>query len=144
MGTRWVRALKIFSTPQPADHWLVKMPAAPACSSASGRSRALSPVRCTRCAHACTAAWRSARTRSKSAGTAQRCQLSSGRQVGWGKLIITNLPRTLGSHARNAALSARSGSTATPPSTGAVVPGLHASIMDSSVRTRGETRSTCV
>ncbi len=94
---------------------------------------------------AAMAAVRSARIRSKSAGMAHRSQFSSGRQVGCGKEMATNFPRTVGSQAWKAAGSARSGSsTASPVTAAPPVPGLQASIVPSSERTRGLSRSTWV
>ena len=79
-------------------------------------------------------------------GAAHFSQLSSGRHVGCGNEMSTNLPFACGSHATNAALSATSGRTTTGARTGRPfgVGGLQASIVPSSVRTRGDTRSMCV
>src|SRR3954470_520951 len=124
VGAVCVRALKTLSTPQPFDHRLATIPSAPAFSSATGSVRGSRPVFCTRAFQACTPAVRSVFIRSNEAGEPYFAQLSSGRQVGCGKETRTNLPRTLGSHALNAAESARSGRTTTGPVTGPFVPGL--------------------
>ena len=60
--------------------------------------------------------------------------------------ISTNLPFVCGSHATNAAVSGKSGMMMTAARTGRPfgVGGLHASIVPSSERTRGATRSMCV
>ena len=73
-------------------------------------------------------------------------QLSSGRQVGCANETSTNLPFACGSQATSPALSATSGKITTGARTGRPfgVGGLHASIVPSSERTRGDTRSTCV
>lgn len=76
------------------------------------------------------------------AGSALAAQVVSGRQVGSGKEIATSFARACGSQAWNAVLSATSGSTITSERTGRPpVPGLHDSIVPSSERTRGATRS---
>ncbi len=106
----------------------------------------MDPVRPTRCVHACCAAVRRAFIESTVAGVPQRSQLVSGRQVGWAKETRTNLPFACGSQAANAALSGTSGRITTGARTILPfgVPGLQASIIPSSERTRGATRSMCV
>src|SRR6478609_7251686 len=81
--------------------------------------------------------------RALDAGVAKRIQSSDGRQVGHGGETSTILPRAFGSHFTNSVLSANFGSAMTSAVTGAVVPGLHASMVPSSDRTRGATRSMC-
>src|SRR5215510_3361606 len=78
------------------------------------------------------------------AGVDQRCQSSLGRQVGHAGESNTILPRACGSHFTNSVLSLNFGKTIASAVTGVpFVPGLHASIVPSSDRTRGETRSMC-
>ena len=120
-------------------------PSAPASSSRTGRVRVVSPVRATRSSHASAAASRRCFICSNDSAVAHLAQFSSGRQVGCAKEISTNLPRACGSQAANSCSVRKSGSTTAGPCTGwPPVPGLHASIVPSSVRTRGCTRSTCV
>src|ERR1041385_3281194 len=77
-------------------------------------------------------------------GVDQRYQSSLGRQVGHAGESMTILPRAWGSHRTKSVLSLNLGSTMTGAVTGCpFVPGLHASIIPSSDRTRGETRSMC-
>ena len=73
-----------------------------------------------------------------------RNQSSDGRQVGHAGETITILPLALGSHFTNSVLSLKRGSTIASALIGLpFVPGLHASIVPSSVRTRGLMRSMC-
>ena len=58
--------------------------------------------------------------------------------------MSTKLPLAAGNHARNAALSVTSGRMITFPSTRPFVGALQASIIASSERTRGDTRSKWV
>ena len=77
-------------------------------------------------------------------GVDQRNQSSLGRHVGQAGESITILPRACGSHFTNSVLSANLGSVITGAVTGRpFVPGLQASIIPSSERTRGVTRSMC-
>ena len=77
-------------------------------------------------------------------GVDQRNQSSEGRQVGHAGETITILPFAFGSHFTNSVLSLNFGSTITSALIGLpFVPGLQASIVPSSERTRGLTRSMC-
>src|SRR3954468_11864230 len=78
------------------------------------------------------------------AGVAKRYQSSLGRQVGHAGESSTILPRACGSHFTNSVLSLNFGRTIASARTGVpFVPGLHASIVPSSERVRGATRSMC-
>ena len=78
------------------------------------------------------------------AGVAKRNQSSEGRQVGHDGERSTIFPLACGSHFTNSVLSLNFGSTIASAVTDLpLVPGLHASIVPSSERTRGPTRSTC-
>src|SRR5207247_666151 len=71
-----------------------------------------------RCCHACCAAVRRAFIESAVLCVAHFSQLSSGRQVGCGIDMSTNLPLAWGSHATNPALSAKSGRITTEARSG--------------------------
>ena len=74
------------------------------------------------------------------AAVAQRFQSSDGRQVGHAGESNTILPFAFGSHFTNSVLSLNFGRTIASAATGVpLVPGLHASIVPSSDRTRGAT-----
>ena len=78
------------------------------------------------------------------AGVALAVQLSVGRQVGCGADTSTNFPFACGSHRTNSVLSAKRGRTTVVAVTFFdLVPGLHASMVPSRVRTRGDRRSMC-
>src|SRR5579862_8242815 len=77
-------------------------------------------------------------------GVPQRFQSSDGRHVGHDGESRTILPFACGSHFTNSVLSRNFGSTIASALTGLpFVPGLQASIVPSSERTRGCTRSMC-
>ncbi len=77
-------------------------------------------------------------------GVAKRNQSSDGRQVGHAGERSTILPRACGSHRTNSVLSLNFGRMIASAVTGRpLVPGLQASIVPSSVRARGPTRSMC-
>src|SRR5256886_16307223 len=141
-GTRSVCVAKIFCTPQPCDHWLWMTPAAPAASRRRGSACPVKPVRCTRCCHACCAAVRRALSVSAVVCIAHFSQLSSGRHVGCGNEVSTNLPFACGSQVGNEALSAKSGRSRTGERSGRPrgVGGLHARLVPVSVRVRGSQR----
>src|ERR1700743_2492643 len=110
VGTILVLASNILSTPQPFDQLLIRMPTAPAFSSATGKVLLVFPVLRIRSAHAFVRALLSAVSLSNVSFNANSFRLSSGLPVGWHMDIITNFPLTLGNHALKAVESARSGS----------------------------------
>jgi len=82
--------------------------------------------------------------RAREAGVACCCQLSVGRQVGSGAETRTNFPLACGSQRTNSVLSAKRGRMMVEATRSFLrVPGLHASIVPSRVRTRGVRRSMC-
>src|SRR6187399_62143 len=82
--------------------------------------------------------------RALDSGVAQRIQSSDGRHVGKAGESSTTLPRAFGNHATNSVLSLNFGRMIASAFTGlAFVPGLQASIVPSSERVRGATRSMC-
>ncbi len=144
-GIVLVRAPKMRSTPQPPVHVLRNAPSAPACSRESGRSRTVTPAARRLLANVESAAARAVFMSEYSAGVAFTAHVVSGRQVGCPTETSTNLPFTVARKfwrspgARKVGIVITSPSTSLPP-----VPGLHASMIASSERTRGEMRSTCV
>ena len=130
--------------PQPLDQLEEMTPTAPAASSAGPSPLRPVPVLATRSRHAWRAVSRLAFICSNDSSVAHSSQSASGRQVGCGSEVRTNLPFTSGSQAWNSVESATSPRNTTPAFTLPRVPGLQASIMPSSVRTRGSTRSMCV
>ena len=140
-GARCARVPKILVTPHPSDHCDRMMPAAPAASRASGKTRRSTPVFSSRARHASIACSRSSVMRTSVSGRANHSRLSRGRQLSSGREISTNLPLTSGSHASKAWGFPASARITTPASTGPSVAGLHAAAMPSSVLTRGEIRS---
>src|SRR5450759_3966419 len=82
--------------------------------------------------------------RARDSAVAHRAQSSDGRHVGSAGDSKTLLPFACGNHFTNSALSLNSGRMITCAVTGTpLVPGLQASIVPSSERTRGLTRSMC-
>src|SRR6185503_7160163 len=81
--------------------------------------------------------------RARLAGVAYLTQSSDGRQVGHAGEISTILPLAFGNHFTNSVLSLKRGRMIVSAVSGALVPGLHAIIVASSERARGDTRSMC-
>src|ERR1043166_4499981 len=95
----------IFCVPQPRDQELEKTPAAPALSSSCGRFLVFRPSGERRDVNSRDPESRFAFMAAKPSAPPQAFQLVSGRHVGCGKLISTNLPLTVVSHCAKPALS---------------------------------------
>ncbi len=98
----------------------------------------------TRSRHLLRSVSRSAAIRARTSGVAHRSNDSSARQLDCTTSISTSFPFARGSHASSAARVVRLGRMTTSDSSAPLVGGLYASIVPSSVRSRGDTRSTCV
>src|SRR3954463_11041526 len=131
----------IFCVPHPRDQELDSTPAAPALSSIGGRFLAFRPSDARRDANSRDAESRWGFMAAKVPAPPQAFQLVSGRQVGCGALISTNLPFVVASHCAKPALSFvcdRGGGTTTSPVTPlGGVPGLQGSMIASRFLTRG-------
>ena len=133
-----VGELKILSTPHPCDQRPVSSATAPA--SAIRWAKSPPALRIPE-NHAPRASSRLARILSTVSGVAWSSHDWSSLQVGSGNDIATALPATDGSQASNSSRDPTWGSSTTSASTGPSVPGLQASIIPSSERTRGAMRS---
>ncbi len=144
MRRRAAREMLLIPVSRSQLNW--KMPSAPASSMRCAICPALMavwPVPRQAVKRRC-ASWRCCSSRAIDSGSANSSHCACGRQLISGSTTATNLPRTCGSHASKSAGALKSGNATTSPSTAPFVPALHASMVASSVRTRGRIRSTCV